>query len=169
MKTHSRRRLAAVAGAFAVVALLAACGNSGGSSGNGGTNQWVGTSAVGGIGTVLVDPAGKTLYFTDQDKTGHFACTGQCLGIWLPDLVPGATLPGGTMSGISVLARPDGQWQLAYQGKPLYEFRLDAMAGQVNGNGQRDKFGDMAFTWHAAVVAGTAVPGGNSAGNIPAY
>jgi predicted lipoprotein with Yx(FWY)xxD motif len=118
---------------------------------------------------VLVDPAGKTLYFTDQDMAGHFACTGQCLGIWLPDTTPSATLPSGTMPGISVLTRPDGRRQLAYQGKPLYEFRLDAMAGQVNGNGQRDMFDDRAFTWHAAVVAGTAVPGGNSAGDVPGY
>ncbi len=151
--------LAVLAGAF-----TAACGVADGTGGGGTVTPdaaAVGVSAVPGIGTVLVDGHGKALYFTDQDHGGDVGCTGRCLQVWVPAYVVGTSVPAGSAPGVTVIRRSDdGRGQLAYQGKPLYEFRMDVMAGQVTGNGAADRFGATSFTWHAATVATTsAVPG----------
>ncbi|HEY1570264.1 MAG TPA: hypothetical protein VGG05_02895 [Pseudonocardiaceae bacterium] len=171
-------RLAAVAGLAAAGVVLAACGTNptatGAGSASAASNAAVGTSSVAGVGTVLVDSAGKTLYFSDQDANGTMHCTGDCLGFWIPATASGASVPRGSITGLSVLKRADnGQKQFAYQGKPLYEFKMDSMAGQVNGNGAHDDFNGTSFTWHAAVASGTAVAPGStssdSGGGIPGY
>ena len=141
MEKKIRRTVTAVAGLAAAGAVLAACG----------------TSTVSGVGTVLVDSAGMALYFTDSDHGAAVSCTGACTDVWLPALTSGTSVPSGSAAGVTVVKRSDdGKEQLAYQGKPLYEFKEDTMAGRVTGNGAHDMFGDTAFTWHAAVVAGTA-------------
>ncbi|HEX5119583.1 MAG TPA: hypothetical protein VFW65_30710 [Pseudonocardiaceae bacterium] len=167
------RGLALVAGLGAAAAVLVACGNGTGAAPDPDDSVMapaaIATSSVAGLGTVLVDAAGKTLYFTDQDTNGTVRCTGACLGAWLPALAAGTTLPPGSVAGLSVIKRPDdGREQFTYQGQPLYEFHLDGMAGQINGNEAHDRFGGTSFTWHAAVVAGTAVVSSNE-GGIPGY
>lgn len=171
------RRLGWVAGLAAACAVLAACstGNRGPSDDGGATRvpAAIGTSVVSGVGTVLVDSTGKTLYFTDQDAGGTIHCTGPCMSFWSPATASSNALPPGSIPGLSVIRRPDdGQEQFAYQGRPLYEFKLDGMAGQVNGNEAHDEFSGMSFTWHAAVVDGTAPAAPSSlvdAGGPPGY
>lgn len=167
-------RLAAVAGLAAAGVLLAACTNSPTATGPGAapaaSNAPIGTSSVAGVGTVVVDSVGKTLYFSDQDGNGTVRCTGDCLSVWLPVTTSGTSVPRGSVAGLSVIKRADnGQEQFAYQGKPLYEFRMDAMAGQFNGDGTHDQFNGTSLTWHTAVVPGTAgapdSTSGNSGGN----
>jgi predicted lipoprotein with Yx(FWY)xxD motif len=162
-------RLAVVAGLAAAGVVLAACGTNPTPTDTGGAsaaNAAIGTSSVAGVGTVLVDSAGKTLYFSDQDANGTMRCTGDCLGFWIPATASGTSVPRGSIAGLSVLKRADnGQPQFAYQGKPLYEFKMDSMAGQINGNGAHDDFNGTSFTWHAAVASGTAVVPGATSGN----
>lgn len=158
-------RLAAVAGLAAAGILLAACTSSPTTTGRDGgpavADTAIGTSSAAGVGTVLVGWAGKTLYFTDQDANGTERCTGDCVSFWIPATASGTSVPSGSVPGLSVIRRADnGQEQFAYQGKPLYESKMDSMAGQVNGNGEHDQFNGTEFSWHAAVVAGTgATPG----------
>lgn len=161
MKRAAALRAATIpaAGLLATGLLLAACGtNSSNSSGGSGAAPAVRTASVPGVGIVLVDSAGNTLYFTDQDANGGVMCTGSCTGIWHPALSSGNSPPTGSVSGIGLFQRPDnGQKQLTYQGKPLYEFALDGGGGKATGNGAHDQFDGKSFTWHAVVVAGGGV------------
>lgn len=176
MDGHGHRRmprgLAGVAGLAAAGTLLAACGGSGPAVSDPGTSPLpaIATSSVSGVGTVLVDAAGKTLYFTDQDANGTIRCTRACVSFWFPATTSSVKVPPGSVAGLSVIKRPDdGKEQFAYRGRPLYEFKLDGMAGQVNGQDVHDRFGSTAFTWHAAVVAGTAASTASEVGSVSGY
>lgn len=144
--------LATAAGLAVLAVACAACGAANGTVTP--DPAAVGISSVAGVGTVLVDGHGKALYSTDQDHGADVRCTGPCAQAWPPAYVSGATVPAGSAPGVTVLRRSDdGREQLAYHGQPLYEFRLDVMAGQVTGNGVTDRFAGVTFTWHAATVS----------------
>ena len=107
------------------------------------------------LGQILVDSAGKTLYFADQERDGSIECVDECLGFWFP-VAPSARaaprVPG--VQGLGVLHRSDnGQDQLTFQGRPLYTFRLDDRNGDISGNNLSDAFDGTFFTWRAARVA----------------
>jgi predicted lipoprotein with Yx(FWY)xxD motif len=169
--------LAAVAGL-----LLAACGSSGGSAaspGSGGNGQHtaaghstvVAVRQVSGVGPVLVDQAGKTLYSPEQEAHGTIRCTSSCLSFWFPVTVPSAhSVPHVTGLGgaLGTIRRPDdGKTQLTYKGKPLYTFRLDQSAGQAHGNNFTDSFDGTSFTWQAVGTGGGAASGSGPAHASP--
>jgi|SRR3954452_2316177 predicted lipoprotein with Yx(FWY)xxD motif len=142
--------------------LLAACGSGGGSPPTTPTEAptAVHTMDHPTLGAILVDSAGMTLYFADQESDGTIECVDECLGFWFP-VAPATraapTLPG--VSGLGVVHRSDnGQDQLTYQGRPLYTFRLDDHRGDIGGDNLSDAFGGTVFTWHAARVADTTLP-----------
>jgi len=182
-KLRSRLRWSAGSGLAAVAAagLLAACGSPGGtaSPANGGGGQ--GTAAAGsavitarqlsGVGTVLVDQAGKTIYSPEQEATRKILCTSSCLSFWFPVTVASAHVPGhasGIGGVLGTIRRPDdGKIQLTYNGKPLYTFRLDRSAGQDHGNNFRDSFDGTSFTWQAVTTTGGAARGSGPAGVTP--
>ena len=155
--------------AAAAAGLLAACGSAAG----GGTAQSPGAShrvvvsarKLPGVGTVLVNRSGKTIYSPQQEAHGKILCTGSCLSFWFP--VPAGASPLQAASGVTgalgTIRRPDGQTQLTYNGKPLYTFRLDMAPGQAHGNNFTDHFGGTSFTWRAITTsgapAGTGQPG----------
>lgn len=161
-----RRRLALSATALAAGALLAACGGGGGSSGSAASDQTDATSSkatldttrVAGIGTVLTDSAGNTLYTADQESRGTIRCTADCLNVWLPVTAPGDVhAPAGLMQKVATVARPDnGERQVTFRGAPLYTFALGDSPGSATGDGVQDSFGGTSFTWHAARVSGSA-------------
>jgi len=170
--------------AVAAAGLLAACGSAGtgGGSGAGGASAAQGTAGsrataisvrkVPGVGTVLVDRSGKTLYSPQQEADGKIACTGSCLSFWFPvraaaggDLRP----PSGVTGALGMVHRPGGVTQLTYNGKPLYTFRLDQAPGQVHGNDFTDKFGGTAFTWHVLTTSGAQTQTGGQQGNSGGY
>jgi predicted lipoprotein with Yx(FWY)xxD motif len=148
-----------------LLAAIAAAGIAGGTayaatSGQqtaGGTT--VSTRTVRGLGTVLVNSSGRTLYFNTEELSGKILCTGACLGFWFPATTPSSAAPrlAVDLAGkLSTIRRPGTkEFQLAYQGKPLYTFRFDASAGQAKGNDFTDHFGSMTFHWHAVVTAST--------------
>jgi predicted lipoprotein with Yx(FWY)xxD motif len=139
----------------AVAACVALAGCGGGTGGSGAT---VSARDVPGAGTVLVDPAGRTLYFTDQDSAGQIRCVAECVSAWVPLTVPSGTIPtggAGVTGALAVLARPDGGNQVTYDGRALYTFAADGGAGKSTGNGVRDSFGGVDFVWHAAPAAGS--------------
>jgi len=112
------------------------------------------TRDVAGVGTVLADRSGRTLYFTDSDRAGEIKCTADCLSLWIPARAPGDSVDGGPVADLGVVARPEGTKQLAYQDKPLYTFTLDSSDKPASGHNASDSFGGMDFTWHAVVVTG---------------
>lgn len=152
--------------------MLAACGSngsgssasgSGSGSGSAGTAE-VSTSDVSGVGTVLVNSSGKTLYTNNQETGGGtLKCTGSCLDFWMPAQDTG-TMPT-NIQGLGTITRSDnGEKQLTLDGAPLYTFTLDTSAGSAKGNDFQDSFGGTSFTWEAATTSGSSTSnmGGSS-------
>ncbi|HEU5475046.1 MAG TPA: hypothetical protein VFV67_30755 [Actinophytocola sp.] len=158
---QSARRATGVLCGLAAALVLTACGSEGQASspaGGTGTSGPVGTRDLDGVGTVLVDTVGRTLYFTDSDTAGEIKCTAECLDLWIPAEAPGDTVDGAPVGDLSVISRPDGTKQIAFQDKPLYTFKLDSPNKPSAGHNASDTFGGVDFTWHAAVVDGAALP-----------
>lgn len=130
----------------------------------------VSTRQVNGVGTVLVDASGNTLYFADQEKDGTIRCTDACARIWLPLTVNGGAPKAGpgVMGTLSTVRRSDGMTQVTLDGRPLYTFSHDGGPGKVEGNDVTDSFGGTQFRWHAATASGAASvspSGGSGHGN----
>jgi len=176
------RRGTALSGLAAAAMLVAACGSPGGgtaslagggsaaSPGGGGNapaaNRVVSTRQLSGIGTVLVDSSGMTIYTPKQpqEAVGKIRCTGSCLSFWLPVTASSAS-PGrdGLPGKLGTIHRPGGKTQLTYNGRPLYTFRLDTAAGQAHGNNFHDSFGGTSFTWQVVTASGKAGGAGGPA------
>ena len=140
---------------------LTACGTDtdGGTAAAGASPTTVGLRSIDGTGTALVDGAGKTLYMTDQDSATKIACASQaCTSVWPPLTMSAGQQPTGPdeIAGkLSLVTRPDGTSQVAYDGKPLYTFAKDE-PGQALGNGANDAFGGPDLSWHAVTTGGPA-------------
>jgi predicted lipoprotein with Yx(FWY)xxD motif len=167
-----RARRAALAGLAGVAAaVLAGCAGYAGSTGGG--HPAPGTTAVmtrhlAGLGTVLVNTAGKTIYSPEQEAHGQILCTGSCLSFWLPVTVKSAAAlhTAGGVTGVlgTIHRRDNGQTQVTYNGRPLYTFRLDHSPGQAHGSNFSDSFGGTSFTWQAVAAGGAAAtPAGGAA------
>jgi predicted lipoprotein with Yx(FWY)xxD motif len=143
-------RTRAIIGIGAAALALAACGGGYGSdqssaagdaSGGGATPEAAADAApVGeaetGLGTVLVDGEGLTLYGLTDDTGGTPTCDGACADAWPPLTVDSRDLPAGLDPGVfSVVERSDGTFQLAAGDWPLYRFAGDAGPGDTNGQG----------------------------------
>jgi predicted lipoprotein with Yx(FWY)xxD motif len=177
----ARRAVPPGLAAVAAAGLLAACGSAGaggGSAASGAHGTAVRSGMVisvrklPGIGAVLADRSGKTLYSPQQEADGKIMCTGGCLNFWFPVRVAaGATLraPSGVSGSLGMIHRPGGLTQLTYNGKPLYTFRLDQAPGQAHGNDFTDHFGGATFTWHALTTSGALARTGGQQGNSGGY
>jgi predicted lipoprotein with Yx(FWY)xxD motif len=99
------------------------------------------TGHVAGIGTVLVDGQGMTLYLFEPDHgSGRSTCYGLCASGWPPLALPtGVTNPvagpGVDSALLATTTRRDGTKQLTYNGWPLYLWVNDAAPGQATGQG----------------------------------
>jgi len=147
--------------------LLAACGrgNSGTSSGGDstsapGTALSVQTDSISGIGTVLANNAGLTLYHNTKESGSTIVCTGGCVSVWPPVLVTGS-LPHdtGMIKGtFGTIMRPDGSTQLTINGMPLYTYSGDSASGQATGQGIQG-------VWFAVSTSGTTTSATGSGGS----
>ena len=88
-----------------------------------------------GLGRILVDGRGRTLYLFGKDKHGKSSCTGQCAGFWPPLIASGKprAVAGAKASLLGTVKRPDGRLQVTYNHHPLYTFVKDTSKGQTNG------------------------------------
>ena len=157
--------------ALAVSALaLGACGGSAGdvgvvppngapTTGPGGPGYMVHTASVRGLGTVLVDGYGLTLYlFVPDAGLGRSTCETYCAAKWPP-----LTLPSGVVNPVTgptadpvlvhTTRRSDGTLQVTYAGWPLYRWIGDTASGQATGEGRDDSGG----VWYAVNVSGQQV------------
>jgi predicted lipoprotein with Yx(FWY)xxD motif len=161
---HGSRRPGLSAIALAAL-LLAACGRSSGSTSSGGgspsgTALSVQTDSVSGIGSVLANSAGLTLYHNTKENGSTIVCTGGCVSIWPPVLVTGS-LPQdtGMIKGtFGTIMRPDGSTQLTINGMPLYTYSGDSGSGQASGQGIQG-------VWFAVTPSGTSTSAGGSGGS----
>ena len=111
--------------------------------------------ASSGLGRILVDGRGRTLYLFEKDKRGKSACTGQCASFWPPLIASGKPLAtaGAKASLLGTTKRADGRLQVTYNHHPLYTFVKDTSKGQTNGE-ELDAFG---AEWYAVSPAGAKV------------
>lgn len=149
-----------IAGAFAAIALLTACGQPTG----GASNPPVASNppAAGLTLEVRQDPAlgafvagkdGKSLYVFLVDADGQSKCNDDCAGSWPPLVVGSAsevTAGSGVTGQLGTISRADGTTQVTLGGAPLYYFAGDSAAGDTEGQGLND-------VWYLASPTGGQV------------
>ena len=115
------------------------------------------TVAVGqtGLGAVLVNGHGRTLYAFARDSRGKSRCYGACAGYWPPLISSGKPLAkaGAHASLLGRTKRRDGRWQVTYKHHPLYTFSGDTKKGDTTGEGLTDFGGE----WDAVSPAGARI------------
>jgi predicted lipoprotein with Yx(FWY)xxD motif len=107
------------------------------------------------LGKILVDANGKTVY-TLTNGGAAVACTGGCLTVWPPVMLPSGTSSatgGAGVTGLTVVTTANGK-QVANKGLPLYTFANDTAAGDAKGDGL-SSFGG---TWHVVKVGTAPAP-----------
>jgi predicted lipoprotein with Yx(FWY)xxD motif len=95
------------------------------------------TRKLSGLGTVLVNPAGRTLYVFMKDQHRHVTCTGSCASFWPPLKWKSSGKPrAGGAAKTSLLGldkNPSGGKVVTYNHWPLYTYSGDSAAGQHKG------------------------------------
>lgn len=98
------------------------------------------TTARTGLGRIIVDGRGRSLYLFEKDTRGRSACSGVCASYWPPLLTSSKpiAIKGAKPSLLGSIRRADGKRQVTYAGHPLYFFSGDTKRGQTNGEGLKD-------------------------------
>jgi predicted lipoprotein with Yx(FWY)xxD motif len=95
------------------------------------------TAKVKGLGVILVNAKGRTLYTFAKDQRRHVTCTGKCAKYWPPLKAKGAGKPTAAGAAKSKLLgadmSPAGGEVVTYNKWPLYTYLGDGGAGQANG------------------------------------
>lgn len=139
---------------------VAACGGGGNAATAATPKTSSGASATvgvanSGLGSILVDSTGRTLYLFKADVGAKSACTGACATAWPPLLATGAPTAGTglTASKLGTITRSGGSRQVTYNDHPLYLFVKDHKPGDVTGEGVT-AFG---AAWFAVSPAGNQI------------
>jgi len=162
----------AAAAALAVTLIAAGCGSTSSNSGavgpygstittsvpNGAAGATNVSLANSGLGRIVVDSTGRTLYLFEKDTNNRSACYGPCATYWPPLLTSGKPLAqsGLNQQLVGTTSRSDGTRQVTYAGHPLYRYLLDHEPGQTTGEGLQD-FG---AGWDVLSQAGTKIESG---------
>jgi predicted lipoprotein with Yx(FWY)xxD motif len=116
-------------------------------------------AAIGGLGPVLVDGQGLTLYLYESDHQGTPSrCFGICAIQWPPLTLPAGVSapvagPGIEPRLLGTAPRTDGTTQITYNGWPLYLWPPDRTPGKATGQGLTNAGG----RWYVLDAAGNAV------------
>ena len=145
--------LLAFAAVAAIALFAAACGGTG-SSGLYGSSTPASSAAApapaaaaakvavgnSGLGNIVVNSAGRTLYLFEKDSSGKSMCDGACAAYWPPLISSGKPIAveGAKASLVGTIKRADGSVQVTYAGHPLYLYAGDQQAGQTTGQGLTD-------------------------------
>lgn len=151
--THSRTQTRLAAATILAVASLAGVALAGGTP----TVKSVANAKLG--HTIVVNPAGRTLYTLTPETTRHLLCKErECLAIWPPLTVPSRTTKlkagPGVQGKLGVFKRSNGRWQVTLRGKPLYRFSEDRRSGETAGEGLETYGG----VWHSVTASAAATP-----------
>ena len=149
-RTAATRRVGLLAAAVVISAAAAACGH----GPAGGPPQYaVLARSISGLGEIITDGKGFTLYMYAPDHRGRSQCSGFCAQQWPPLMLPrGVTRPkagpGVRASLLGTVRRANGRLQVTYGGWPLYLWIGDESPGQATG--QADDMG----LWYTLSVTG---------------
>ncbi len=178
----STRRLLGVGVIFGAAVTVAACGSSASTSsgsaspaagassagaassasnaGASTSSMTVSAKSVSGLGTVLVNQKGQTLYMLTSEKGGKITCTASngCLQAWPEINLPGGVTAAKAGSGVKApllgtVKGGAGKTEVTYNGWPLYTFVGDSSAGTAKGQGITN-FGG---TWYVLNTSGNPV------------
>jgi predicted lipoprotein with Yx(FWY)xxD motif/mono/diheme cytochrome c family protein len=112
---------------------------------------------VTGLGTILVNSHGQTLYVFAPDNASKVTCTGGCAAVWPPEYLPtaGAAVGAGGVktSMLSSLPAQNGGKVVTYAGWPLYTYVADTTPGSVAGQAVNLNGG----YWYVITTSGTVV------------
>ena len=117
------------------------------------------TGTVSGLGTVLVDGRGLTLYMFRNDTRGRpSVCYGICAVEWPPLVFPAGVSrpvagPGAVPALLGTSARTDGGTQITYNGWPLYLWPPDRAPGKATGQAIANAGG----LWYTLTPAGRPI------------
>jgi predicted lipoprotein with Yx(FWY)xxD motif len=111
---------------------------------------------VEGVGTVVTDTNGMTLYRFDEDGSNpsKWTCSGACVKTWIPVIVPESVQTSGVAKSLLGTVHRNGQPQLTLAGWPLYRYVGDTAAGQANGQGKDDAWYAIAPTGEKSAATG---------------
>jgi predicted lipoprotein with Yx(FWY)xxD motif len=110
-----------------------------------------------GLGPMLVDGEGRTLYLWKADTGTKSTCLGACARDWPPVATSDAPRAGtgAQQALLGTTQRSDGTMQVTYAGHPLYRFAFDSKPGQATGQGSQ-AYG---AAWWVVAPGGAAVTG----------
>ena len=160
-RTKTLSLLAAAAAVALVALVVAGCGGGDdvakAASKPSGASTSIGVSEVGGLGKILVDSEGRTVYLFEKDTGPMSTCFGACASAWPPVTVTGMPSAGMGVdkSMLGTTKRPDGTMQVTYSGHPLYYYAADQKPGDATGQNV-DGFG---AEWYVLSPAGNKVEG----------
>lgn len=108
-----------------------------------------------GLGSILVDEEGFTLYVFTNDTAGESTCYDACADLWPP--VPADSEIGSGLDAalFGSTARTDGSEQLTIDGRPLYRYAPDTSPGDTTGQG-------FSGVWFVVDAAGQMISGATS-------
>jgi predicted lipoprotein with Yx(FWY)xxD motif len=105
-----------------------------------------------GVGQILVNSEGMTLYYfqKDQKGSGKSKCEGACAEAWPPLTTEGEpeAMTGVKAAMLGTIKRDDGSTQVTYAGWPLYTFVEDKKPGEDNGTDSK-AFGAAWYPLHS--------------------
>jgi predicted lipoprotein with Yx(FWY)xxD motif len=132
-------------------------------SSSSGAGATIGVASDGGLGKILVDSQGRTVYLFQKDTGTTSKCSGQCAVDWPPVTTKGKPTAGGgaSASKLGTTKRSDGSEQVTYGGHPLYRYQGDQSAGDANGQGLT-AFG---APWYVVSPAGSQITTASSGGS----
>ncbi|WP_333737059.1 hypothetical protein [Streptomyces sp. IBSBF 2806] len=102
-----------------------------------------------GVGSVVTDDQGMTLYRYDRDQASpsKWTCSGACTKTWVPVLVQDSVQTTGVEKSLLGTVHRKGRKQLTLAGWPLYRYVGDTKAGETNGQGREKE-------WYAVAPSG---------------
>ena len=105
-----------------------------------------------GLGTILTDSSGRTLYLFINDQKNVSNCAGGCAAAWPPLITVVGPTPGEGVDGglLGTITREDGSAQITYNGWPLYYYAADEKPGDATGE-------DRGGVWFTVSPAGGPV------------
>lgn len=122
----------------------------------------ISAKAVSGVGTVLVNAQGRTLYIFEPDNATKVTCAGGCQSIWPPAALTGSekAVASGAVkqSLLGSDPNPAGGNIVTYHGWPLYTYVQDAAPGQDTGQGINSSGG----LWYVIAPSGAVIKKGGA-------
>jgi predicted lipoprotein with Yx(FWY)xxD motif len=147
----------AVLAALAAAVAIAAAGSGVAAVQHAAKGATVQTRKIKGLGTVLVNSRGLTLYMFAPDKQKRVTCKGSCAVIWPPLKAKAGQKPtAGGAARKSLLGtdpNPGGGRVVTYNHWPLYAYVTDTKPGQATGQAIKQSGG----YWYVLSPAGTVI------------